>query len=306
MRSASKQYSLFLFTVIAALVLLQACSDLKTDLPAPATNSLKVHPDGWTTPASANFHGKDIRERNWDMLSCQTCHGSQYDGGVSQASCRTCHNKPAGPENCTTCHGGTNSAPPRDLSGNTAKTARGVGTHQIHVVGGTLTVATPCTECHSVPPTVYTIGHVDTQSPAEVLFKDPLANTTTNEPGTATYSSSLPLFKPVPSYDAQTAKCSNTYCHGNFKNGNTSFAPVWNDATGTQAACGTCHGDVTKTTLAERALPKTTAQGGTHPVIGTTTCDRCHGDVVDATMKIINTSKHINGKISIGTSEFDF
>lgn len=283
--------------ILAALVLvigLSGCSELNSDLPVPSTGKLQVHPDGWTTPASANFHGNDIRNQGWDMKSCQTCHGSRFDGGISQTSCNTCHNKPAGPENCATCHGTVNAAPPRDLSGNTARTARAVGAHQIHLLVGAISTNTPCTECHSVPSSVSSSGHIDpigVNTPADVRF-------------TGSY---LPHPTPAPTFDPQTLKCSNTYCHGNFRNGN-SFSPVWNDVSGTQAACGTCHGDVTKPTLAERAMPKTTAQGGTHPAVDlvSSPCVRCHEAVVDASMKIINTNKHINGKISIGTGEFEF
>lgn len=283
--------------VLLALVLafgLTGCSELKTDLPAPSTGELKVHPDGWTTPASVNFHGMEIRSQGWDMKRCQTCHGSRYDGGIAQTSCLTCHTKAGGPENCATCHGTVNPAPPRDLSGNTARTARAVGAHQLHLLGGVISRNAACTECHAVPSSVSSPGHIDAAgvaTPADILFA----------------GSYLPQPTPAPSYNPQTLKCSNTYCHGNFRNGNN-FAPVWNDVSGTQAACGTCHGDVTKPTLAERALPKTTAQGGTHPVynFATTPCSRCHEEVVDASMKIINTNKHINGKISIGTGEFEF
>ena len=68
-----------------------------------------------------------------------------------------------------------------------------------------------------------------------------------------------------------TLSCANTYCHGNIKNGNSEFAPVWNDVTNTQAACGTCH-----------------------------------GQVVDANLRIIDKSKHINGRLEISGASRDY
>lgn len=283
--------------LIFLVVIVAGCSELKDTLPNASTASLSVHPDSWTTPSSANFHGKAIRDENWDMRGCQTCHGKLYDGGHTRVSCRTCHNKSAGPENCTTCHGGTNNAPPRDLSDRTDRTVKSVGSHQIHLLGSSLAGPVPCTECHTVPPAVYDPGHLDSSSPAEVVFNDVLTNTRTGiTPGE-------PTVTPQPSYNSTTAKCANTYCHGAFVNGNSDFTPVWNDPSGTQMACGTCHGDVTKTG-AERALPKTSARGGTHPNF--TSCYICHDDVIDANLKIINPAKHINGKLNVAGEERAF
>ncbi|MBI3787270.1 MAG: CxxxxCH/CxxCH domain-containing protein, partial [Ignavibacteriales bacterium] len=253
-------------------------------------------PDGWATASSASFHGKAIKDQNWDMRGCQTCHGKTYAGGFTGVSCTKCHNQPAGPENCITCHGSvTSAAPPNDLDGRTDRALKTVGAHQIHILGSSLAGPVVCSECHKVPSTVYDAGHVDSQRPAEVMFNNDLTNTKTTG------------VTPAPSYNASNATCGSTYCHGAFKNGNTTFAPVWNDPSGTQMACGTCHGDVTKTTLAEKALPKTTAEGGTHPVYPKDlTCASCHGDVIDATMKIINPAKHINGKLNLLGAEQSF
>ncbi|MER3525173.1 MAG: hypothetical protein C4326_14280 [Ignavibacteria bacterium] len=114
----------------------------------------------------------------------------------------------------------------------------------------------------------------------------------------------FPCSKPNPAYDANTLSCASTYCHGNFKNGNPNLVPTWTDTTGAAMACGTCHGDVTKPTLAEKALPKTSAQGGTHP--NSLACSSCHADVVDANARIINPVKHVNGKLNVFGFERDF
>ena len=263
-----------------------------------------IHGRGWVDRTSLKFHGKKIAAANWDMRPCQSCHGATYAGGKVPTSCTTCHNQAGGPENCATCHGTTNPAPPRDLSGNTAKTFRGVGAHQIHFLGSTLASAMFCNECHVVPGPIYAAGHIDGTPNAEVVMNNPLARTVTNERGTADWDSTLALFTPNPTYNASQFTCASTYCHGNFKNGNPTFAPVWTDASGAQMACGTCHGDVTKPTTLEKALPKTASEGGTHPQ--STSCSACHSGVVDATGKILDPTKHINGKLNVFGQERDY
>lgn len=285
-------------------LILCGCADLKQNLPAPTSTDIRVHENGWIDPANSNFHGKAIQKSGWDMSLCKSCHGLKYDGGKVNVSCLTCHTKSAGPENCTTCHGGVNAAPPNDISGNTAQNARGVGAHQIHLLGGKLSVPILCSDCHNVPPALSTVGHVDSPLPAEVVFNSKVSRTISNNPGTLFYSSSLPTVVPAPAYNADSVSCGNTYCHGNFKNGNPTFSPVWNNATGTQAACGTCHGDVNKPTLAERALPKIAALGGTHPNV--LFCSLCHTEVVDSDLNIIDKSRHISGKLNLFGREIDF
>lgn len=275
-------------------------------------NACHKHPDGVTTPSSANFHGKMIAAKNYDMSSCKVCHGATYAGGMSGKSCLTCHTKTNGPENCTLCHGsGTSAAPPQDLAGNTSSAARGVGMHQVHLNGGgTLgAISLKCVNCHVVPSAFASAGHIDATPYASVRFDSTgsIAFTKTNVVGTAgnaPYASTLPTFIPAPTYSTSTIKCSGTYCHGNFKNGNPTYAIAWNDTSAAAIACGTCHGDVTKATLAERALPKTSANGGTH--VAVTFCSGCHADVVDANGKIIDPKKHINGKLNVFGSEQNF
>jgi len=164
------------------------------------------HVTGWAVDTSSTFHGEYIRSDSWDMRPCRSCHGDTYAGGISGVSCRTCHTAPAGPENCTTCHGSANNAPPRDLNGNLSGSARGVGSHQKHLTGSGRYSALDmsCTSCHTVPGAVYTPGHLDTPIPAEVLFHSSLAVADpTGVPG-------------PPFYAADSLRCGNVFCHGNF------------------------------------------------------------------------------------------
>jgi len=262
--------------------------------------SINVHVAGIIDPVSANFHGKYIKNIQWDMTSCQNCHGAKYDGGDFKyadgsplsPTCLDCHTYPGGPENCTTCHGSsTSNAPPKDLNGNTATTERGVGAHQVHLKGSGNGRNLTCTECHDVPGGYTTPGHVldDLDPRAEVFMNNPRANLITNDPSTSEYDPGLELFVPSPAYNRNDLSCSNTYCHGYFKNGNLDNKPVWtNPAT---SACGSCHGN------GSNPLPKIPSQGGTHPA--NSNCNVCHGGVVDANYKIINLSKHIDGLLNL-------
>jgi predicted CxxxxCH...CXXCH cytochrome family protein len=299
-------YSLFLCVVFA--LFFSDCSKVNNDLPTPVASGERIHENAWadtTNVTNLNFHGKYLRDNDWNLNSCKKCHSKNYRGGVAP-SCMSsgCHQDEMGmektPEACNTCHGNFRSmendsaswAPPRTVSGDTMRTASGVGAHKEHLSLQSI----HCSECHTVPSSISATGHLDGDNNAEIFLNDSLANIVTNEPTTQNYTASLPLFSPTPAYSMSSNTCSNVYCHGYFKNGNAAFSPVWTD---TSASCGTCHGDVTKPSLAERALP-----GGTHPPVNS--CFACHGTVVDASLNFINPTKHINGKLNLFSEERDF
>lgn len=289
----------YIFTYLSVIILtiyFTACSELQTNIEAP--KPLTVHKEGILVDSSADFHGNLIRANNWDMISCQPCHGLNYEGGRVNESCLTCHNLPSGPENCTTCHGSpTSNAPPEDLSGNTSNTFRGVGAHQVHLAGNMEGRNLTCTQCHLIPGSVYGFPeHIDNVSGAEVLMDEERSNLITNESTTSQYDPSLPLFVPDPQYNASNLTCSNSYCHGYFKNGNLTNAPVWNDPATSE--CGSCHGSGTN------PLPKIASEGGTHP--DDASCSNCHGGVVDTDMNFINPSKHIDGKLNLFGNDIEF
>jgi predicted CxxxxCH...CXXCH cytochrome family protein len=78
--------------------------------------------------------------------------------------------------------------------------------------------------------------------------------------------------------------CQNVYCHGQNLEGTTARMPAWNDATGAEAKCGSCHG-----------LPPSA------PHISNPKCDLCHGTVdMTAAGPTISPSKralHIDGNV---------
>ncbi len=264
-----------IYCVIGSLMLLAfGCGDLKNEK-APTQPSISVHGEGFadtTHQSSSNFHTKYIQSKHYDIQLCKQCHGGDYSGGTAKMSCLTCHNKPAGPENCTTCHGSVNAAPPKDLSGNTSPSVRTVGAHQKHLLGG-IAGAVACKECHVVPSSVLSVGHIDATPGAEVRFD------------------SLSIFhKSDATYNDGT--CANTYCHGNFTGGNKT-AMSWTN-TNNAAQCGTCHGDVNGVTPEAKAFPKS---GHISIAVGKK-CSDCHSDVVDQNLTIINPAKHILGRIT--------
>lgn len=127
---------------------------------------------------------------------------------------------------CSSCHGTpstagaqlVDSAPPRDLFGNTESEYPGVGAHRVHLYGTDTHAAIQCSECHVVPRDTHDPGHLDTDRPAEVVF-GALSRGSDREP----------------SYDASTRRCSDTYCH-------RSDEASWVRPRSSADACGSCHG----------------------------------------------------------------
>ncbi len=246
------------------------------------------HPAGFITPTSPEFHGMFIKgQQGWRLEPCQTCHGNDYAGGISEVSCRTCHTSIAGPEACNTCHGSeVNYAPPKDLEGDTTTAALGVGAHQIHVAETDKTNPyADCSACHIPVRSYADPHHIDDTPFAEVVF-DTLAT------GHGTLN---------PIWDRNTATCTSVYCHGNFEFKKSESAnswayvdsvivgkreiPVWNVIEEEGEECEMCHG-----------LPPT---GHLNANYDKTSCTTCHGRVVDGTGTIIDKSLHINGKADV-------
>lgn len=276
----------FVITGLILIAFLSGCSELKEDA-ISQPDPISVHPEGFEKPAHPNFHGEFIKEAGWNMLQCRSCHGGDYNGANNAVSCRTCHTGPDGPESCNTCHGSFGNieriAPPQDANGNTETINRGVGAHSMHLYDNEAGNAVACGECHLVPQKTYTEGHLDTALPAEVIFGD-LAKAHAGNPA----------------YNAEQLTCENVYCHGSFEflmseavetnrfiytadkmTGNNKTVK-WTDVGNNEAACGTCHG-----------LPPQGHLGAGD--WGIETCVTCHWQVVDASGKIIDKTKHING-----------
>ncbi len=176
------------------------------------------------------------------QAQCDSCHGAPPPAPHPQSSrCVTCHADTVDEQGrirldlgkhingvvdsrgtaCNSCHGSAgdpSGAPPQDLAGNSATTARGVGAHQAHLSSdGHLAVE--CSACHVVPEAFGDPGHADdNDARAEVTFS-----------GLAVHDGR------TPSYDSVDVGCKNTYCHGGAE-------PKWTVVDGTYSQCDACHG----------------------------------------------------------------
>ena len=222
-------------------------------------------------------------------LDCTSCHGKPPPAPHPQMTeCSMCHADVVGSDDetivdrekhvdgivqvsfdssCNACHGGTNAAPPLDLSGNARTTSSGVGAHQTHVLGTERSRAVPCGECHEVPGDVFAPGHVDTERPAELAFS-----------GVALANGASPSY--------ENGSCAATTCHGAVMpsgnpSGGSNTTPVWTTVNGTEAACGSCHG-----------LPPPPP----HP--GPYACDGCHGNIAHDGVTFTRPELHVDGKVT--------
>ncbi len=73
--------------VFGLAIFIQSCSQVEDNL--VTSPSIGIHPAGWLTKSSPNFHGVAISSNKWDMSQCKTCHGPDYRGGSSGTSCFT-------------------------------------------------------------------------------------------------------------------------------------------------------------------------------------------------------------------------
>jgi predicted CxxxxCH...CXXCH cytochrome family protein len=244
-------------------------------------------------------------------LGCTACHGMPpaghpaLAGAVTAATCSACHPQAVRPdgsinlaggahlngradvsaEGCTGCHGdatrrgilpGTDpqlaSAPPLAPAG---APAQAVGAHQRHLnpaAASAIAAPVACGECHAVPSDA---AHA-TQPPAQKVVFGTLASSR----GAA------------PAWNAGTAGCSASYCHGNFTFngvGGARAAPLWTDAAPMQ--CTSCHG-----------MPPTG-----HPALaGAVTaanCSACHPQAVSPDGRInLSGGGHLNGRADVSAT----
>ena len=55
--------------------------------------NVSVHQNGINDPASVNYHGKYISDKNLQMSDCNQCHGDNFAGGTASPACTNCHTK---------------------------------------------------------------------------------------------------------------------------------------------------------------------------------------------------------------------
>lgn len=271
-------------TLILAVLIYQGCSEL--DKNVTMAPDIDTHPDGWANPVSANFHGKYIHDnKQWNLNQCKTCHSADYSGGTSGSSCLGCHSESGGPQNCRLCHGGTSghANPPKALNGDTSVTALGVGAHMTHLYNMKWSAPVACEECHTDFNGFGDPLHIGSNPDgiAEINF-GPLAHDTINGP-----------IRPNPTWDRNTATCSNAYCHGTFKEGNINAAGIWTNPS--SVVCGSCHGDPNTGNPTPQTNGVFTKPHFSFMTINT--CYVCHGSVINPQGQFVDRNKHVNGEV---------
>ncbi len=218
--------------------------------------------------------------------ACTMCHGADYAGGATGASCNGCHAGSGYADwktNCTFCHGTrtqgwteaslTLAAPPQSVDGAGDQTSANpkVGAHQAHLANTAYVNPLPCTSCHGVPVREFpgSLVHVDGQ------------------PVTPAFSGLATQGVVGAAYAGNGGSCA-VYCHGAgtaFANpGATPSATVSPPWTATSIACDGCHG-----------TPPTTGQHGftNHQF----PCGYCHPDAaITSPPAIANKALHVNGQ----------
>ncbi|MFQ5631424.1 MAG: hypothetical protein ACE5I1_21840 [bacterium] len=82
--------SIIFFPILAIIFAFSACSEPK-EMPLDVQADVSVHPEGWKSESSPNFHGAALAEQGFNTDACQQCHGNQFDGGIVETSCLSCH-----------------------------------------------------------------------------------------------------------------------------------------------------------------------------------------------------------------------
>ena len=191
-------------------------------------------------------HGYVIDE-NWEWVDA----GRHNDGNVDYAV------------GCTSCHGwDLGSSPPQSLDGECTEGTYGIGAHKAMRRDALMAHKVACSNCHTVPLTTWSQGHIDGDGVAEVAFKN-----------LATVHGAQPV------WNGKT--CSGTYCHGATLTGGNLKEPSWFDTSGEPGRCGACH-RITDPTGDPDA-----------------DCSSCHPTSIDADRFLLPQGTHINGYIDM-------
>jgi predicted CxxxxCH...CXXCH cytochrome family protein len=237
-----------------------------------AVAASKYHTAVWTSFPSDGSHGKESLLTG--IQECLSCHGNDLSGGIAEVACSECHG--GGLDNCVACHGGLNDstgAPPYDLLGSVDDTILAVGAHSSHVNGSEISDGVPCYSCHIVPDHPWDSAHFDFSLYDGPGIIDSIAEITWGGPESA-----------AGEWDRNTGTCTNTYCHGNFPEGNNN-SPVWTEPDPT--ICGSCHDDGNDIFQMQHGHIL-------HTVLGVG-CVGCHASTVDSNLNIIGPEFHVDG-----------
>jgi predicted CxxxxCH...CXXCH cytochrome family protein len=189
---------------------------------------------------------------------------------------------------CSLCHGNAEHPyPPRSLSGQVEPTYLGVGSHESHLNPDSterFSRKVDCSECHDPVTHFNDPSHIgpNPDNRAEIIFGSLARNSL---PGDSI---------PHPIYDGN-GKCSNVYCHGNFRQGNRNAQPVFNNPG--SVVCGSCHGDPAMGNPTPGA--PNNFQSPHFSFYTIQFCANCHGSVIDSSGSFVNKSRHVNGQVDL-------
>ena len=235
-----------------------------------ATEPVWNRPGEWT-PKCDSCHGAPPPPPHPAFGRCSVCHADVVGPDDFTIRDRSLHVdgkiEVSVPATCTICHGSDKTpAPPPDVKGDTARSARGVGAHETHLFAtNQMSPPVDCSTCHTVPGSVTAPGHLDPEPGKKVLLT-----------GLATTGGT------TPAYDAGTGTCSGAYCHGATLPGGTLTTPSWTDTSGAPGQCGACH-----------AVPPPSP----HPAKGD--CVECHAATAGPGGTIAHPEHHADGHLDV-------
>jgi len=200
------------------------------------------------------------------------------------------------PRTCTTCHGSPSkpvvmhAAPPKGVGGALDTSDRGVGAHEKHLLGGPLSPAISCNQCH---PTVTNTDHAAVGAAVNGHVVDVVFGPLATNLGT-----SWPTWNGGPRYDASGNRlgcgptggdctCSAVYCHGDGLSGGENPKPSWIGGPGEiggpggAATCRSCHGNPPPS-----------------PHVARLDCGTCHAGYTSST---VNLASHVDGVLDATT-----
>ena len=235
---------------------------------------------------------------SWDGSSCANvyCHGSARPIWISgSAPCGSCHSIPPPSHartQCSECHGRVIDARGVIISaalhvdgkvslGDDSGTCFAChpnpgGAHASHTQARhQLAKPIGCGECHVVPASLTSPGHIDQPGPPPVF---PTGSGALSRADSA-----------QPAWNHMLAQCAGVYCHGGGTLLSSDASPTvlrtpsWIPGSG-PADCGACHG------LPPTNAPHTAAQTLTQ-------CAGCHPTTMDSTGALVPGGTHLDGKV---------
>ncbi len=177
-----------------------------------------LHPTGWGSPASSDFHskqkfnGKDVTGSTTLATDCGVCHSvNSSSGGSTPTTCLKCHvSSPAAkPSGCGSCHGGTPSGP-----AGTVKPDRKFS-HDKHTAAP---LSLACSDCHGATSGSGTTNHQNS------ITNISISQSFKSKTITSTFG-----------YNSANSSCSGISFHGGKQ------TPAWSSTTSIANNCDSCH-----------------------------------------------------------------